>query len=439
MSNFCITFFVRNPVDMVDKKGKKRNVASTEEVAAKKCKIMPPVHIVPFFPNEMQYLEQNQEVAKKIASEFLENASPPTPRRIALMQSSIPGKLQLFQRLQHVDPKLETWTDKALKLPLGKYSPPPVDVVNVDAVSSFLTSTREKMDVFVSGHDQAKDSIIKIICNWCCNPESSPTCMGFQGPPGIGKTVLGIKAISECVDRPFVFIGIGGVNDGSFLTGHSFTYDGALPGRIADGLSEAGVMNPVIFIDEVDKISNTSKGDEVTNALIHLIDKEQNFKFRDKYFHGIDLDLSKAMFIFSFNDENAIHPILKDRIKIIRLQAPNLSQKTDIALKHLVPKALKNCSLTSKDVLFTEECIQSIAKKYTNEDGVRELQRIISDIAETANICMKGGFTSLSLFPDTWKKSIQRPFVVTEKEIDVLMKREKKGNVLSDNASCMYL
>jgi ATP-dependent Lon protease len=248
------------------------------------------------------------------------------------------------------------------------------------------------MDAALFGQQDAKDEVIKLVCQWACSGSTNSFAIGLEGAPGIGKTTFAKRALAAAINRPFVFIGLGGASDASFLVGHSYTYEGAIPGRLADALRESKVSDPVICIDELDKISKGPKGDEIVNVLIHLTDREQNSHFRDKYFHGIDIDLSRAIFVFSFNDARQISPILLDRLNIIHMKTPSVNEKVTICKSHLIPRAIKAATYAGNEfVNFSNEAIKYIVEKYTNEFGVRDLDRHIIHIVNSLNVYIHGG------------------------------------------------
>ena len=174
-------------------------------------------------------------------------------------------------------------------------------------ITSYLDGVKSTLDDAVHGHDAAKRQIQRVIGQWI-NGEHGGYCFGFEGPPGLGKTSLAKRGLAKCLtdndesSRPFAFIAMGGSSNGSFLQGHSYTYVGSTWGKIVDILMDSKCMNPIIFIDELDKVSNTEHGKELIGILTHLIDGSQNDGFQDRYFSGIPIDLSKALFIFSYND-----------------------------------------------------------------------------------------------------------------------------------------
>lgn len=200
---------------------------------------------------------------------------------------------------------------------------------------------KKVLDKSIHGHNYAKNQILKIIGQWM-NGTQSGYCFGFEGSPGIGKTSLAKKGLSNCLigadgkSRPFAFIALGGSSNGSTLEGHSYTYVNSIWGRIVDILMETKCMNPIIYVDELDKVSKTEHGKEIIGILTHLIDTTQNDCFQDKYYSGINIDLSKALFIFSYNDPDNIDRILLDRIHRIHFEnlsidENNYSKRTSIA------------------------------------------------------------------------------------------------------------
>ena len=200
------------------------------------------------------------------------------------------------------------------------------------------------------------------------------------------NTSLIKEGIAKAMDKPFVFISLGGATDSSFLEGHSYTYEGSIYGRIANGLITSKCMDPIIYFDELDKISKSHKGDEITNLLVHLTDPVQNSHFRDKYFHGIDIDLSRATMIFSFNDPHNVNPVLMDRITTVETKYLMISQKIHIVNNYLLPEMMKDMGLNPNDVNMNDETIRYIVNSYTNEGGVRKLKSILYNICRELNL-----------------------------------------------------
>ena len=256
-------------------------------------------------------------------------------------------------------------------------------------IKNYLIDVNKQLDLSIYGHENAKIQIKRIICQWI-NGENTGHCFGFEGPPGVGKTSFAKNGIANCLKennttRPFAYIAIGGSSNSSTLDGHNYTYVGSTWGRIVDILIETKCMNPVIFIDELDKVSNTEQGKEIIGILTHLTDPTQNNSFQDKYFSGIDLDLSKALFIFSYNDVNLIDKILLDRIHRVKFEPLTLNDKIVVCKKYIIPNILNDMGLTNT-VFFNDDVISYIIEKYTYEPGVRNLKNLFFEIIGDINI-----------------------------------------------------
>ena len=267
-----------------------------------------------------------------------------------------------------------------------------VQIVNtVTKMSDYIENVRTTLDSAVHGHASAKRQIERIIGQWITG-ESSGYCFGFEGPPGVGKTSLAKYGLAKCltnengVSRPFAFIAMGGSSNGSTLEGHNYTYVGSTWGKIVDILMDKKCMNPIIFIDELDKISNTDHGREIIGILTHLIDSTQNDCFQDKYFSGIDLDLSKALFIFSYNNPEAVDRILLDRIHRIKFKHMMIDEKLTICSDYLLPEMYKKMGLSENVIRFSEENLKYIIERYTCEPGVRKLKELLFEIVGEMNL-----------------------------------------------------
>jgi ATP-dependent Lon protease len=272
---------------------------------------------------------------------------------------------------------------------------------NANEIKTNLDQITQTLDESIHGHRYAKDQILKIIAQWM-NGEQSGYCFGFEGSPGIGKTSLAKKGLSQCLknangeSRPFAFIAVGGSCNGSTLEGHSYTYVNSTWGKIVDILMDAKCMNPIIYVDELDKVSKTEHGKEIIGILTHLIDTTQNSVFQDKYFSGIDIDLSKVLFIFSYNDPSQIDSILIDRINRIRFYNLSLEEKIFVVKKYMIPEieqkmGLENC-ITLKD-----EVIEYMIDTFTLESGVRKLKEIVFDLYGEINLQLLKCDTDTSL------------------------------------------
>ena len=236
----------------------------------------------------------------------------------------------------------------------------------------------------------AKKEILRIIAQWI-NGESKGYCLGFEGPR-IGKTTLAKKGISSCLKnekgetRPFAFIALGGSTNGSILEGHSYTYVGSTWGKIVDILMETKCMNPIIYIDELDKISKTEHGKEIIGILTHLTDSSQNDEFYDKYFSGIKIDLSKVLFIFSYNDFSKLDPILADRIHRVKFKNLSKKEKVHIINNYILPELLDQVGFTNDSITLDESVLLYIMNNYTFEAGIRNLKQKLFEIIRELNL-----------------------------------------------------
>lgn len=260
----------------------------------------------------------------------------------------------------------------------------------IQNVKSEITAVKTILDKSIHGHSYAKNQILKIVGQWM-NGTQAGYCFGFEGSPGIGKTSLAKKGLANCLidadgkSRPFAFIALGGSSNGSTLEGHSYTYVNSMWGRIVDILMETKCMNPIIYIDELDKVSKTEHGKEIIGILTHLIDATQNDCFQDKYYSGINIDLSKALFIFSYNDPDNIDRILLDRIHGIHFDNLSMDEKKVIVKEYLLPEINEKMGFQDT-VVLDESVIEYIIENYTIEPGIRKLKEIIFDLYGEINL-----------------------------------------------------
>lgn len=285
------------------------------------------------------------------------------------------------------DSKLRNWVRNVMKLPLGKTVG--INLEDLDSPKKkkdFLDGLKNQMETAVFGHEEAKRHIIQVMAQNITNPNSKGSVMGLWGPPGCGKTELIKSGIAKAMKRPFIFISLGGATDASFMEGHDYTYEGSMYGRIVSGLIDCKCMNPIIYFDELDKISKTPKGDEIVNLLVHMIDPVQNCYFKDKYFHGINFDLSKCTFIFSFNNPHLVDPILMDRITKIETKYLTKNQKLHIGSNYLMPSILKEMNIGKDSITIDNELLEKLIDEYTREGGVRGLRKILYHMARELNL-----------------------------------------------------
>lgn len=316
-----------------------------------------------------------------------------TPMRFKILMADMDVKakaiaLQKLEALNSMDPssgeyhKLSQWVNAVCRIPFGVYKPLPVTASSPkNDIRNFLTKTRDRLDTQVYGHRDAKDHLIRLLAQWISNPLAKGLILGIQGSMGVGKTCLVKEGVCKALDIPFAFVPLGGISDGSHLEGFSYTYEGATWGKVVDLLMRAGCMNPVVFFDEVDKVSQTQKGEEIINILIHMTDVTQNDKFHDKYFTDFSFDLSRSIMIFTYNDEEAINPILRDRMVKIRTQGYTTSDKLQIAKKHMLPEMFREFNMPEKGAIeFSDAILRLVIDQCEPEEGVRNFKRALHDV-----------------------------------------------------------
>ena len=360
----------------------------------------------------------------------------PKPLRIRLIESDIPNEYKVFalkkmQALNHLSEteggeyyKIKYWIDAFMDIPFGVYKELPVSINDgVDKCHEFMENAKSMLDKSTYGLADAKIQIMQYIGQLITNPKSIGTCIAFEGPMGTGKTTLVKEGISKILNRPFAFFALGGATDSSTLEGHSITYEGSVWGKIVDTLKSCKCMNPVFYFDELDKVSDTPKGEEIIGILTHLTDTSQNDKFHDKYFAEIEFDLSRAIFIFSYNVRAKVNPILRDRMYVIQTEGYTTPQKMIITKDYLSVAIQQNINFQPNDVIITDASIQYIIEKYTEEKGVRELKRCIENIYTKLNLfrIMK---PKCNLFEKELNFQVTFPFTVNPDMVQKLLKHD---------------
>lgn len=353
----------------------------------------------------------------------------------AMSKALILAKLEQFQQMNEGSGeyyKLRNWLNAVSRLPLGNFCPLKVKPTDPsDVIRGYLTNVRKRLDDTVYGHQDTKDQIMRIMAQWVSNPSSKGNVIGIHGAPGIGKTKIIKEGVCKALGLPFGFIALGGASDGAFLEGHSFTYEGSIHGKIADILMKTQCMNPVIFFDELDKVSSTRRGDEIIGILTHLTDTTQNERFQDRYFGDIDLDLSKALIVFSYNDESLINPILKDRMVTIHVKGYNMKEKLKIATDYLLPEVLEQYGLTNQDLIFPPHVIERIIDGVDAEQGVRNLKRGLDAIVSWINM--------QRYVPSADGGVSEFPFTVTEEHVQKYIHKSASSIMKSEVAHMMYM
>lgn len=323
--------------------------------------------------------------------------------------------------------KLNNWLSTLSKIPIGKYHTQPIKNTDGD-IAQYLQNIKKSIDDNIFGHDETKEQVIRILAQWISNPDSNGYVIGIQGSPGVGKTKLIKDGICKAMGYPLAFISLGGISDASYLNGHNYTYEGSTHGKIIESLIKAKVMNPVFLFDELDKVSNTSRGDEIINTLIHLTDPVQNDRYTDKYFEEIDMNLSKSLIIFTYNDENSINPILKDRMITIKVNGYTAKEKLILCKDYIIPELLPQYNLKKEDIIFQDDVLKTIIESHAKDEGVRNIKRIINNILSWINM-MK--------YIPTDNVVIKMPFVVSSEFYTKYCKKQEKAK-LSEALLSMY-
>ena len=311
---------------------------------------------------------------------------------LPIADSTKAGVIKKINILNEMDPdsgevmKLRTWVDGFLRIPFGKHVDLPVKLDDgAKPCAAFLAETRTTLDKAVYGMNGAKTQIMQILAQWISNPSSVGNVIALKGPMGVGKTSFAKNGVAGALKRPFEFFSLGGATDSSNLVGHSYTYEGSMWGRVVDSLMAARCMNPVMYFDELDKVSTTPHGEEIVSMLIHMTDRSQNSQFHDRYFAGVDIDLSQCLFVFSFNDESKVHPILKDRMQVIHCSGYTADEKKVILTQYVWPQILDRIKMDG--LTIDEAAITHMIREYSGEEeGVRTLIRAVETLVTRINL-----------------------------------------------------
>ena len=354
------------------------------------------------------------------------------PVLLQILDSNLDPFIKIKARKMHErhNPKCKEWAKRLLTIPFGEYTTIHLNKESNTKrdISNYLLQSHNTLNEVVYGHKQAKNQIIQIISNMICNPHTTGHVFGIQGPPGNGKTTLLKNGLSKVMGRPFEMIQLGGMSDSSYLIGHSFTYDGSQYGRIVQCLIHSECMNPIIYFDELDKVSKTDKGKEITGILTHLTDPSQNMYFQDKYFSGVNIDVSKAIIVFSFNDITKIDRILLDRIRVINTKGFGSKDKIQIAHKFLLPDIYKNINFDSNNLVWSHDVLQYIILHYTKEEGVRELKRCLDTIITRINMLSLIDEKDYKTIDISFKiKPFRFPLRLSIEMINILLEKPKQN------------
>lgn len=374
--------------------------------------------------NKSELVDEEKEKLKKEYTKIQDYAKTLLPDDLKILKLDLPieVKFEIFEKLEslnnsmhsHDDNKTRDWVNNVMKIPFGKYCDKP----KIEDLGIFLSNFKNNLDKAIFGQKKVKETLMEITTKWLMTNSEKGHCIAIEGPPGVGKTSLIRDGLSKALNRPFCSFSLAGISDENYLSGFSFTYEGATCGRFSRMLMETGCMNPIIFLDELDKV-DVKRSLSVFNKLIEITDFSQNHEIEDYYFGGnIKLDLSKCIFIFSLNDIKNVDPILKDRLEVIKVDGFNKKDKLQIAKNYLVPIELKNYNI---EVSFSDDNLRYIINKLNDEKGVRNLKRIIEIIMRKINVLRYYNEDKISYYMKDFK-IIDNKLIMNNKMIDKLLK-----------------
>jgi ATP-dependent Lon protease len=346
------------------------------------------------------------------------------------MKSFIMDKYDSTRKLSGSDyAKGMNWLKTVSNIPYGKYKNMPVTKNDsIEKIKTFFTNVKQKLDKNIYGLEDVKQEILEFVAKKITNPDSKGHVLALYGSAGLGKTKI-IRSLADALELPFYQMNFGGLNDVAILTGHSETYVGSKPGKVVEILTTSDYMNPIIYMDEIDKIGE-NKATEIFGVLTHLLDEEQNSAFQDNYLSNVNIDLSKVFFILSFNDITKVDEIVSDRLKVIYINPPTLEEKVIICQDKMIPEILLNVSIRDYSaVILDKEIIEYIiSSKTQKENGVRQLRKNIEKIINRLNY-------------DILVENLDKLFIETnnENEKTIVITRSYINDVLKHKEDASYL
>lgn len=321
-------------------------------------------------------------------------------------------KLMKMPLGSHEATVVRNYLDKCLEIPFGIYTKNSIN----------LEKSRKILDKDHYGLDKVKTRIIESLAVYKRNPGYAGQIICLYGPPGVGKTSI-VKSLAKSMNRNYVRVALGGIHDEAEIRGHRKTYIGAMTGRIIDALIKSGSMNPIILLDEIDKIGNDYKGDP-SSALLEALDPEQNASFTDHYI-DFPIDLSKVLFITTANDVSTVSAPLYDRMEVIELNSYTADEKFNIAKKHLIKKELLKHNISPKEFKISDAALYRIIDCYTKEAGVRGLEKQISNLCRKAATALEEGGTVFRVTP----KNLNKYLGIEKYEKDLSLEKDTVGVV----------
>jgi ATP-dependent Lon protease len=302
-------------------------------------------------------------------------------------KSYIVDKYDITEKMTGSDhSKNMAWLKTVANIPYGKYKQLGVNAEDSsEKLEEFFKNVKNKLDKSILGLENVKQEILEFVARKITNPLGKGHVLALCGVKGVGKTKI-IKSLADALDLPFYQINFGGLNDVSILTGHSETYVGSKPGKLVEILSNAQYMNPIVYLDELDKMSST-KSREINGILTHMLDEEQNNKFQDNYLSNVNINLSKVFFVIAFNDITKVDEIVSDRMTIIYVNSPSLEEKVKICQEKMIPEIVESVHFKDNYIIrMDKEMVEYVIfNKISKEEGVRQLKKTIEKIMYKLN------------------------------------------------------
>jgi len=365
--------------------------------------------------DEIQYMEKldEEELSKLVFQNidlFLEKQKSSTtlnkPLKIQILESTMNGKMKckILNRLANdCSAKFTVYVEKLVRIPFETYVQPPLSFsAQKKELNEFLIESKNVLDSVVYGQSLLKESILDYICRWVTkgSQKTTPMIIGLCGPPGVGKTTIAKDGLTKILKLPAHVVNMGGQTDSSYVVGHNYCYEGSQSGIIVDILCNSGIMNPIIFFDEIDKLSDTSKGKEISDVLLNVIDETQNGSFIDRYIGSeFKIDLSRITFVFAFNDKTKVDPILLDRMKLFYIEKYNKMDQKEICKKYILPGLMD----TKSNFMIPDHILNYIISKMENGNdggGVRVIKRTLKTIIDKIYARKKRGSFRQKLLTD---------------------------------------
>lgn len=334
--------------------------------------------------------------------------------------------------------KNQLFVDAGLSYPWKTFYNVNDKIQNV-GILNFINTLKLRLNNEIHGMDSIKNEIINVVCKFITNPHSNRNNIALYGPAGVGKSKF-IKILSDILELPMKTISLGGIKDSSFFLGHGYVYVESGPGKILQNVIDSKISNPILYFDELDKVSETDNGKDIFSFLCYLTDPTQNTHFTDHYFYGMHFDLSKIFYVFTFNNIDKIDKILLDRLNIIKIDCPLDNDIIDIIEKHCIPEIIKNIGIKNK-IVFGKDNIQFIINYCKNSfdksitSGIREYYRIIEKIILELN-------KTMLLYPETIidTKKVNTDLIITKTLFKELFdKIESQINICKTTHNYMYV